>query len=138
MDEVKTGFGGKIGNKGAVCVSFLLYNTTVCFVTSHLCAGQAATKCEQRNANVTEIQKRLQFNFFKSFFDNDIIFWSGDLNYRVDLSYATARPFAEKNSYQILLIKDQLTVQIYNRMVGFFCVKLSFFWVNFSFKWILV
>lgn len=39
-DTVNVGVGGMVGNKGAIGVKFSLYDTTFCFVNSHLAAHQ--------------------------------------------------------------------------------------------------
>ena len=38
-DNIKTGFGGKLGNKGTVAVRFDVFNTSICILNCHLSAG---------------------------------------------------------------------------------------------------
>ena len=59
IDTVKTGMGGKAGNKGAVGIRFQFHSTSLCFVCSHLTAGQAQVK--ERNDDYREITQKLSF-----------------------------------------------------------------------------
>uniref|UniRef100_A0A8C6H7K3 phosphoinositide 5-phosphatase n=1 Tax=Mus spicilegus TaxID=10103 RepID=A0A8C6H7K3_MUSSI len=59
IDTVKTGMGGKAGNKGAVGIRFQLHSTSFCFVCSHLTAGQSQVK--ERNEDYREIAHKLSF-----------------------------------------------------------------------------
>lgn len=56
---MKTGMGGKAGNKGAVGIRFQLHSTSFCFVCSHLTAGQSQVK--ERNEDYREITQKLSF-----------------------------------------------------------------------------
>ena len=38
-DEVKTGLGGKLGNKGAVIIQFTVDDSNICLINSHLESG---------------------------------------------------------------------------------------------------
>lgn len=59
IDTVKTGMGGKAGNKGAVGIRFQFHSTSFCFVCSHLTAGQSQVK--ERNEDYREIAQKLSF-----------------------------------------------------------------------------
>lgn len=59
IDTVKTGMGGKAGNKGAVGIRFQFYSSSFCFVCSHLTAGQCQVK--ERNEDYREITQKLSF-----------------------------------------------------------------------------
>ena len=59
IDTVKTGMGGKAGNKGAVAIRFRFHSSSFCFVCSHLTAGQSQVK--ERNEDYKEITQRLSF-----------------------------------------------------------------------------
>ena len=82
-DSVKTGLGGATGNKGGVAVRFLLRNTSLCFICSHFAAGQS--QWAERNADYTEITKRICFPHGRRVEQHDFVFWCGDFNYRIDL-----------------------------------------------------
>ena len=59
MCSVKTGIGGKAGNKGAVAIRLLLHSSSLCFVCSHFAAHQS--KVMERNQDFAEIFKKTQF-----------------------------------------------------------------------------
>lgn len=59
IDTVKTGMGGKAGNKGAVGIRFQFHSSSFCFVCSHLTAGQSQVK--ERNEDYREITQKLSF-----------------------------------------------------------------------------
>jgi phosphatidylinositol-bisphosphatase len=59
VDIVKTGVGGKVGNKGATAVRFKLYNSRMCFICAHLPAGQG--KASERNDDYHDITRKLDF-----------------------------------------------------------------------------
>lgn len=59
VSSVKTGIGGKAGNKGGVAIRFLLNSTSLCFVCSHFAAHQS--KVVERNNDFAEICKKVQF-----------------------------------------------------------------------------
>lgn len=64
--SVKTGIGGKAGNKGAVAVRFLLHSTSLCFVCAHFAAHQSKTM--ERNQDFAEIMKKIQFPSVRNLF----------------------------------------------------------------------
>lgn len=64
IDTVKTGMGGKAGNKGAVGIRFQFHSTSFCFVCSHLTAGQSQVK--ERNEDYKEITQKLSFPTVRS------------------------------------------------------------------------
>ena len=59
IDTVKTGMGGKAGNKGAVAIRFQFHSSSFCFVCCHLTAGQSQVKV--RNEDYREITQKLSF-----------------------------------------------------------------------------
>lgn len=64
IDTVKTGMGGKAGNKGAVGIRFQFQSSSFCFVCSHLTAGQSQVK--ERNEDYREITQKLSFPMVRS------------------------------------------------------------------------
>ncbi|KAM4695364.1 synaptojanin-2 [Discoglossus pictus] len=109
MDTVKTGMGGKTGNKGAVAVRFQFYSTSFCFICSHFTAGQNQVK--ERNEDYKEITQKLSFPMGRNVFSHDYVFWCGDFNYRLDLSYEDVFYFIKRQDWKKLLEYDQLQLQ---------------------------
>uniref|UniRef100_A0A915JV85 phosphoinositide 5-phosphatase n=1 Tax=Romanomermis culicivorax TaxID=13658 RepID=A0A915JV85_ROMCU len=108
-DSVKTGLGGAAGNKGAVSVRFLLYSTPLCFVCSHFAAGQS--QIQERNSDYQEICRKIQFPLGRHLFSHDLIFWMGDLNYRIDMNGDDVKQLIKEKSFSVLKSSDQLANQ---------------------------
>ncbi|KAK3580413.1 hypothetical protein CHS0354_012436 [Potamilus streckersoni] len=112
-DSVPTGILGIMGNKGGVGIRFTIQNTSLCFVNSHLAAHQE--EIDRRNQDYKDIESKMRF---KQFFppltiaDHDVIFWIGDLNYRVDMDINTVHAFIKEEQFKPLLNKDQLLKQL--------------------------
>ncbi|KAJ7342137.1 hypothetical protein JRQ81_009088 [Phrynocephalus forsythii] len=109
VDTVKTGMGGKAGNKGAVAIRFQFHSTSLCFICSHLTAGQSQVK--ERNEDYKEITQKLSFPMGRNMFSHDYVFWCGDFNYRIDLTYEEVFYFLKRQDWRTLLEFDQLQQQ---------------------------
>ncbi|XP_063385360.1 synaptojanin-1 [Cydia fagiglandana] len=109
LDSVKTGLGGATGNKGAVAIRLVIYGTSLCFVCAHFAAGQS--QVTERNADYTEITRKVAFPMGRSLYSHDYVFWCGDFNYRIDLDKDEVRLLVSQNNMQRLLEQDQLTRQ---------------------------
>ncbi|KAK1337904.1 hypothetical protein QTO34_001005 [Cnephaeus nilssonii] len=109
IDTVKTGMGGKAGNKGAVGIRLQFHSTSFCFVCSHLTAGQSQVK--ERNEDYREITQKLSFPMGRNIFSHDYVFWCGDFNYRIDLTYEEVFYFVKRQDWKKLLEFDQLHLQ---------------------------
>ncbi|XP_060097379.1 synaptojanin-2 isoform X1 [Heteronotia binoei] len=109
VDTVKTGMGGKAGNKGAVAIRFQIHSTSLCFICSHLTAGQSQVK--ERNEDYKEITQKLNFPMGRNVFSHDYVFWCGDFNYRIDLTYEEVFYFLKRQDWKTLLEFDQLQQQ---------------------------
>uniref|UniRef100_A0A8C5PHG1 Synaptojanin-2 n=1 Tax=Leptobrachium leishanense TaxID=445787 RepID=A0A8C5PHG1_9ANUR len=109
VDTVKTGMGGKTGNKGAVALRFQFYSTSFCFICSHFTAGQNQVK--ERNEDYKEITQKLSFPMGRNVFSHDYVFWCGDFNYRLDLSYEEVFYSIKRQDWKKLLEFDQLQLQ---------------------------
>lgn len=83
------------GNKGAVAARIVLGETTrMVFINCHLAAGTGPLYLQRRNEDATEIAKQIKFSPVESnsaqeevgngLGDEDVTFWFGDLNYRLD------------------------------------------------------
>ncbi|XP_058044701.1 phosphatidylinositol 3,4,5-trisphosphate 5-phosphatase 1 [Ahaetulla prasina] len=117
VDTVKTGIANRLGNKGAVGVSFMFNGTSFGFVNSHLTSG--SEKKQRRNQNYMSILRFMSvgdknlspFNITHRFTH---FFWLGDLNYRLELSPTEAENIIQKikqQQYTELLNFDQLLIE---------------------------
>ncbi|TPX50429.1 hypothetical protein SeLEV6574_g00906 [Synchytrium endobioticum] len=104
----RTGMGGMAGNKGGVAVSFSYYDTSMCFVSAHLAAGER--NVEDRNRDYRTITDGLDFKG-KMIKDHDLAFWLGDFNYRINLTNEEVREYVHRNQLEHLCLYDQLHEQ---------------------------
>uniref|UniRef100_A0A1I7ZW51 IPPc domain-containing protein n=1 Tax=Steinernema glaseri TaxID=37863 RepID=A0A1I7ZW51_9BILA len=107
---VPTGFL-KFGNKGGVAIRMKINDTTICFINSHLAAGN---ELERRNQDYREISQ-LTFSDSSSIYEHDLIIWLGDLNYRLstppNITNETIRLKCSTGNFKSLLQFDQLLQQ---------------------------
>ncbi|KAE8703715.1 Type I inositol 1,4,5-trisphosphate 5-phosphatase CVP2 [Hibiscus syriacus] len=97
---VGRGLMGYLGNKGSISISMSLHRTSFCFVCSHLTSGQKEGDELRRNSDVMEILRKTRFprvhgtgydNSPQTILEHDRVIWLGDLNYRIALSYRSAK-----------------------------------------------
>ncbi|XP_042387455.1 type IV inositol polyphosphate 5-phosphatase 7-like [Zingiber officinale] len=114
---VGRGLMGYLGNKGSIAISMSLHRTSFCFICTHLTSGEKEGDELRRNADVIEILRKTKFPRVRKVFnemspetilDHDRIIWLGDLNYRIALSYQSAKALVEMHNWRALLEKDQL------------------------------
>eukprot|EP01038_Epipyxis_sp_PR26KG_P011261 gene11261-15109_t len=134
------GIMGMLGNKGGVSIRFSLYDSSVCFVCAHLAAHRE--NVSGRNSDFKNIYERsffpsekIEINHISEKYqetvvlprsgaarfvnsdlyiqDHEIIFWLGDLNYRIDDDIPIKQIFAkiEENDFEMLRQKDQLNIE---------------------------
>ncbi|KAA8527629.1 hypothetical protein F0562_034976 [Nyssa sinensis] len=117
---VGRGLMGYLGNKGSISVSMLLHQTSFCFVCSHLTSGQKEGDELRRNSDVMEILRKTRFPRVngmgdkkspETILEHDRIIWLGDLNYRIALSYRSAKALVEMQNWRALLENDQLRIE---------------------------
>ncbi|XP_072979423.1 type IV inositol polyphosphate 5-phosphatase 7-like isoform X2 [Typha angustifolia] len=117
---VGRGLMGYLGNKGSITISMSLHQTSFCFVCSHLTSGQKEGDEIRRNSDVMEIMRKTRFPTVhglcdekspESIIEHDRIIWLGDLNYRIALSYRSAKALVEMRNWKALLEKDQLRIE---------------------------
>ncbi|XP_048457144.1 synaptojanin-2-like isoform X2 [Rhincodon typus] len=109
VDRVKTGMGGKAGNKGAVAVRLQFYSSTLCFICAHLTAGQSQVK--ERNEDYREIMQKLSFPMGRNVFCHDLVYWCGDSNFRLDLPHEEVLHHIKGQDWKTLQAHDQLQHQ---------------------------
>lgn len=110
MVKHKTGLSGMAGNKGCVAMHMKLDDTSICIVAAHLASG--ATNVNERNSDFHAIRQGTRFQGGQHIDDHDYVFWLGDLNYRLDLSYQQACQMVAQNQIKSLLLYDQLSMQM--------------------------
>ncbi|KAJ4903401.1 CVP2 like 1 [Raphanus sativus] len=117
---VGRGLMGYLGNKGSISISMLLHQTSFCFVCTHLTSGQKEGDELRRNSDVMEILKKTRFPRVLSsagekspenILQHDRVIWLGDLNYRIALSYRSAKALVEMKNWRALLENDQLRIE---------------------------
>ncbi|XP_059660472.1 type I inositol polyphosphate 5-phosphatase 4-like [Cornus florida] len=117
---VGRGLMGYLGNKGSISISMSLHQTSFCFVCSHLTSGQKEGDELRRNSDVMEILRKTRFprvqgngdeNSPQTILEHDRIIWLGDLNYRIALSYRSAKALVEMRNWRALLENDQLQIE---------------------------
>ncbi|KAG9307113.1 hypothetical protein G9A89_016941 [Geosiphon pyriformis] len=106
----KTGLGGMAGNKGAVAIRMDFYDTSLCFVTAHLAAGES--NFDERNKDYHTINNGLIFRQGRHIANHDTVIWLGDFNYRVSLDTHEVRDHVLHGNLDVLLKSDQLIKQI--------------------------
>lgn len=112
-----TGVGNVVGNKGAIGICMRIYGTSVLFVSSHFAASHG--KVKQRNADFKRINEELPISCaIPSKHEEvvlsdrfDIVFWLGDLNYRIDGNRSAVEKLVHKRADAALRNNDQLLNQ---------------------------
>eukprot|EP00951_Prasinocladus_malaysianus_P050337 scaffold679383_cov57-Prasinocladus_malaysianus.AAC.2 len=59
--SLATGFGGLLGNKGAVAVRMRVFDAGLCWVCAHLPSGESQGSSDRRVFDMVDIMKRLEF-----------------------------------------------------------------------------
>ncbi|GAA5837701.1 hypothetical protein JCM9279_006838 [Rhodotorula babjevae] len=118
---VKTGMGGRYGNKGAILSRFVMDDTSLCFINCHLAAGQSHRR--QRDRDLVDIlENKASFSELASSspgayapggsgtlpFDHELILLAGDLNYRIDARRDAVVSAVASGNSESLLAHDQL------------------------------
>ncbi|XP_065831349.1 phosphatidylinositol 4,5-bisphosphate 5-phosphatase A-like [Oscarella lobularis] len=108
-EYVATGIGGVVGNKGAAMIRFRLHGVPLCFTGVHMAAH--TKNLERRNEEYHQILKtKFSDPRCETLLDHEFVFWSGDLNYRLDESVSQERAVAAVHSNETDSLKpfDQL------------------------------
>ncbi|XP_048199275.1 phosphatidylinositol 4,5-bisphosphate 5-phosphatase A isoform X2 [Perognathus longimembris pacificus] len=110
-DCTRTGLGGYWGNKGGVSVRLAAFGHMLCFLNCHLPAHM--DKAEQRKDNFQTILSLQQFQgpSAHGILDHDLVFWFGDLNFRIESYDLHFVKFAiDSDQLHQLWEKDQLNM----------------------------
>ncbi|XP_002662241.3 inositol polyphosphate 5-phosphatase K [Danio rerio] len=107
----RTGLGGIWGNKGGVSARMTVFGHSICFLNCHLPAHMENT--EQRMEDFESILQQQQFDgqAATGVLDHDVVFWFGDLNFRIeDLEMQVVKGAIDNNKLSVLWEKDQLNI----------------------------
>ncbi|XP_075685523.1 phosphatidylinositol 4,5-bisphosphate 5-phosphatase A [Rhinoderma darwinii] len=110
-DCTRTGLGGYWGNKGGVSIRLSVFGHMVCFLNCHLPAHMENS--DQRVDNFESILQLQQFQgpLANGVLDHDLVFWFGDLNFRIDdLDLYFVKSAIQGNKLSLLWEKDQLNM----------------------------
>ena len=132
--SVGVGVMGMMGNKGGVSIRLQFYDSTLCFVCSHLAAHRE--NVVGRNADFANVAQKTSFEIGEAAIrevirsgslshfaigsssvglnDHDHVFWLGDLNYRIDESMPTETVLKHSQATQVtdeLRHLDQLNME---------------------------
>lgn len=110
---IKLGLRGYTGNKGAICLRFDYHNSSILIINCHLAAHKS--KIKSRNEHIKSILKQAIFsisNKEKRIYEHDHIFWTGDLNYRLQgLDHQKILETISKGDLNQLIQHDQLNLE---------------------------
>lgn len=114
--EVATGVANVVKNKGATAISVQLQSTSILFLNCHLAPDQ--DQVDRRNADWHRIDSELSgaFSQFRPKSSSllaqfDVVFWFGDLNYRVMGNRAAIDGALASNLTEVLVANDQLGIE---------------------------
>ncbi|XP_029300818.1 inositol polyphosphate 5-phosphatase K [Cottoperca gobio] len=110
-ESTRTGLGGYWGNKGGVSARMTMFGHPVCFLNCHLPAHMR--NLEQRMEDFESILQQQQFEggTATGVLDHDVVFWFGDLNFRIeDYDIHVVKCAIDSNKLPLLLERDQLNM----------------------------
>ncbi|KAM9857781.1 inositol polyphosphate 5-phosphatase K [Aulostomus maculatus] len=110
-ETTRTGLGGYWGNKGGVSARMSVFGHTICFLNCHLPAHMENS--DQRMEDFESILQQQQFEgqVATGVLDHDVVFWLGDLNFRIDdLEMQVVKSAIDNNKLSVLWEKDQLNL----------------------------
>ncbi|KAG7480834.1 hypothetical protein MATL_G00060450 [Megalops atlanticus] len=110
-ETTRTGLGGYWGNKGGVSARMTVFGHPICFLNCHLPAHMENS--EQRMEDFESILQQQQFEgqAAKGVLDHDVVFWFGDLNFRIeDYEMHVVKGAIDNNKLSMLWEKDQLNM----------------------------
>ncbi|XP_071379252.1 phosphatidylinositol 4,5-bisphosphate 5-phosphatase A [Centroberyx affinis] len=110
-ETTRTGLGGYWGNKGGVSARMSVFGHTICFLNCHLPAHMENS--DQRMEDFESILQQQQFEgqAATAVLDHDLVFWFGDLNFRIDdLEMQVVKSAIDGNKLSMLWEKDQLNM----------------------------
>ncbi|KAJ8379314.1 hypothetical protein SKAU_G00000920 [Synaphobranchus kaupii] len=110
-ESTRTGLGGYWGNKGGVSARMTVFGHSICFLNCHLPAHMENS--DQRMEDFDSILQQQQFEGQAAMgvLDHDVVFWFGDLNFRIeDYEMHVVKGAIDNNKLALLWEKDQLNM----------------------------
>ncbi|XP_048123517.1 inositol polyphosphate 5-phosphatase K isoform X3 [Alosa alosa] len=107
----RTGIYGFWGNKGGVSIRFSFYGHMLCFLNCHLAAHMHYALQRVDEFEYILDTQDFDVNNTPNVLDHKVVFWFGDLNFRIaDHGMHFLRSSIEGGRFNLLWTKDQLTV----------------------------
>ncbi|XP_066920486.1 phosphatidylinositol polyphosphate 5-phosphatase type IV-like [Clytia hemisphaerica] len=117
QDTIATRVGHKIKTKGALAMSFSIFGTSLCFITSHFTSDKE--KLSQRINDYRTINRGIRLPVIpgtKNYENSDVtdrfdrVFWFGDFNFRIQKSRESVDRIMKRHARdQPLIIRELLT-----------------------------
>ena len=111
----KTGLNGITGNKGTIGIRAFYGCRPICFLCSHMASGHESVSL--RNKEYWNTLTESTFPSGAMILDNDAMVWSGDFNYRLDISAEESAPLLRARDIPQLLPHDQLSKERKNNNI---------------------
>ncbi|XP_075892934.1 inositol polyphosphate 5-phosphatase K-like isoform X3 [Nelusetta ayraudi] len=107
----RTGIYHYWGNKGAVSVRLSFYGHMLCFLNCHLAAHMQYAKERMDEFEYIMDSQKFESQTAPRIVDHRVVFWLGDLNFRIqDHDMHFIRSCIKNHDYSLLWSKDQLTM----------------------------
>ena len=117
-----------MGNKGCIAYRFEFFNNSFCFINAHFAAHQK--KIDDRIQNYFDIMNEDLFEESKKLspFQHDFVFFFGDLNFRIELTYEKTIELIQKKDLKNLILNDQLSLKMKEKSIfqGFYEENITF------------
>ncbi|KAM8886232.1 inositol polyphosphate 5-phosphatase K isoform 1-T3 [Spinachia spinachia] len=110
-ETTRTGLGGYWGNKGGVSARMSVFGHTICFLNCHLPAHMENSGQRMEDFDSILQQQQFEGQTATGVLDHDVVFWFGDLNFRIeDLDMQVVKTAIDTNKFPMLWEKDQLNM----------------------------
>lgn len=136
-EYTRTGFGGFYGNKGAVSIRMSLYGAGVTFLVAHLAAHDDHLQERIGDYNSIVNKHRYKTNNYHRIFDHNVVFWFGDLNFRLvgaESSEEIQRKIEDGGLVELLPYDQLIRVRASGQAFGLLHEELPRFAPTFKFK----
>lgn len=123
ISYIKTGFDSEYGNKGSILARFCIDDSSICLLNNHLAAGEE--NAEKRAKDVIEIldarfpppsaSTRRAYTTLgdgTSVLDHELVFFAGDLNFRLTLPRKMVIAAVKDGKMDELLPYDELRLEM--------------------------